>query len=125
MTRIIVGSVFNLRNVQNKSNAEGDLKSAAMATLQEVQTDLQLPAVSNKACPHLTAMNRGAVMPHRFAFSHHWSPFLFTVGYRRGAEDAVGFPQTGQLAVAQVAMNNCGGNQKNHFGKQAERAPRI
>lgn len=54
MTRIIVGSVFNLRNVQNKSNAEGYLKRAVMATLQEVQTDLLLPVVSNKACPHLT-----------------------------------------------------------------------
>ncbi len=54
MTRIIVGSVFNLHNVQNKSNTEGYLKSAAMATLQEVQTDLRFPVVSNKACPHLT-----------------------------------------------------------------------
>lgn len=80
MTRIIVGSVFNLRNVQNISNVEGDLKSAAMATLQEVQTDLGFPAASNKACPHLTVMNRRAVMPHRFAFSHVWSPFLFTDG---------------------------------------------
>lgn len=58
MTRIIVGYVFNLRNVQNKSNAEGDLmqvlSSAAMATLQEVQTDLRFPVEPNKAYPHLT-----------------------------------------------------------------------
>lgn len=78
MTRIIVGYVFNLRNVQNKSNAEGDLMrdlKTAMATLQEVQTDLRFPVEPNKACPHLTVQqqspfgqlpqNQTAVMPYR------------------------------------------------------------
>ncbi len=57
-------------------------------------------------------MNRIAVLPHRGAS-------VFSVSFhgrvKKGAEDAVGFPQTGSLAVAQEAINNGRGSpEKSH-----------
>lgn len=109
-TRIVVGSVFSLRGVQNKSNSEGDLKqSATMATLQEQELWCQ------KRLVHTWRESASDEPESRYATSLF--PTFALRFFSRAVKEKVQrmhlvFLKPGIWQWPQVAINNSRGNQE-------------